>query len=159
MGRWRAWSWIASSALAASGSCALLAGCGHKPPNCMPDGGPGDGGGDGGPQDEGGFGSINVGGMVENCPTITSIGIAPNELDLGGGGMATLTATATVPIGGMPMFSWDAPSGIFGQPDQPVTTFECTAAGDVTVTVTATFEGCSTHLSGVITCLEVDAGH
>ena len=160
MGGWRMGSWSASPALAAAASCLLLAGCGNKtPPNCDMDGGPGvDGGGDDGSQSEGGTGTITVGGTVANCPTVTSLGIAPNELDLGAGGVAMLTATATVPIGGMPTFSWSAPSGVFGQPNDPVTTFACTAAGAITITVTATFEGCDGRLTGVITCLDVDAG-
>jgi hypothetical protein len=122
----------------------------------MPDGGILDGG-DGGPN--GGTGMVIVGGMVTNCPTVTSLSIQPNELDVGAGGTATLTATVTLPIeGGAPVLSWSAPSGIFGQPDSATTTFQCTVPGVVTITVIATYDGCGTSLSGMITCLAGDGG-
>jgi hypothetical protein len=100
---------------------------------------------------------IVVGGSVANCPTVNSLSMAPSELDVGGGGTAVLVATATVPAGGTPTFSWSAPSGILG-PNEAMTTFQCTVVGDVVITVTATFDGCSGDLTGVMTCLAPDGG-
>jgi hypothetical protein len=81
------------------------------------------------------------------------VSIAPNELDVGAGGAAMLSATATAPWGGVPVLAWSAPSGTFGDPTASTTTFQCTAPGMVTVTLTATYQGCSTQQTGTITCL------
>ena len=134
----------------------LLSGCGGRngSSSCGSSGGNADEG-DGG---DGGGGRIVGTGTVTNCPTITSVSISPNELDLGAGGQATLTATASVPFNGIAGLSWSAPSGAFGDPNAAATTFQCTAPGMVTVTVTATYDGCSTQQSGEITCLAPDGG-
>jgi hypothetical protein len=105
----------------------------------------------------GGSGGIIVGGTFNNCPTVTSMSISPNELDVGGGGMATLSAMATVPGGAIPEYTWTAPSGIFTNPHAPSTTFECTVPGMIPITVTASVTACSDHLTGVVTCRS-DAG-
>ncbi len=155
MGRWRVGMKLASVALAACGACRLLGGCGggHST-TCSVDAGPG--GSSSGSQN--GMGMLIIGGMVTNCPLADSLSIAPNELDLGQGGMATLAVTASVPDEGMPTFQWSAPSGIFGQPDAPTTTFECTEAGDIRVTATVSYDNCQNQLSGTVTCLAPDGG-
>jgi hypothetical protein len=134
----------------------LLVGCGggNGSSSCGPGGGNADEG-DGG---EGGGGRIVGTGTVTNCPTITWMSIVPSELDLGAGGQATLTAMATAPFGGVPTLAWSAPSGTFGDPTAGTTTFQCTEPGAVTVTVTATYQGCTAQQSGVITCLAPDGG-
>jgi hypothetical protein len=135
---------------------AVLIGCGggNSSSSCGSSGGNADEG-DGG---EGGGGRIIGTGTVTNCPTITWVSIVPNELDLGAGGEATLTAMATAPFGGVPTLAWSAPSGTFGDSTAAMTTFQCTGPGAVTVTVTATYQGCSTQQGGVITCLAPDGG-
>jgi hypothetical protein len=159
MGCRRGWQQIASGVIALVAACGLVAGCSaHNQTSCaMPDGGsaPGDGAQ---AQGDGGIGNISVGGTVTNCPFISSISIAPNELDVGAGGQATVFASATVPGGGTPTFSWSAESGVFGTPSAPETTFECTVPGIVKLTVTATFDGCDARLSTAITCLAADGG-
>jgi hypothetical protein len=97
-------------------------------------------------------------GTVTNCPTIEWVTIAPNELDVGAGGVATLSAKATAPFGGIPVLGWSAPSGAFGDPSAATTTFQCTLPGAVTLTLTATYEGCSTQQGGVISCLAPSTG-
>jgi hypothetical protein len=128
----------------------LLAGCGggNSSSSCGP--GADHGGDDGG--GEGGGGRIVGTGTVTNCPTIDWLTIAPNELDVGAGGVATLTSMATAPWGGIPVLLWSAPSGTFGDPTAAMTTFQCTAPGTVTVTLTATYQSCSTQQTGMITC-------
>jgi hypothetical protein len=132
----------------------LLAGCGggHGSSSC----GAGADGDDGG--GEGGGGRIIGSGTVTNCPTIEWLTIAPNELDVGAGGTAALTSMATAPWGGVPVLLWSAPSGTFGDPSAATTTFQCTAPGAVTITLTATYQSCSTQQTGVITCLAHDGG-
>ena len=104
-------------------------------------------------------GCVAVNASAHVCPTVTSMGIAPAELDLGGGGTSTLTAFAAQPGGGAPAVHWTAKSGTFGDPFATTTTFACTVAGVVAVTVSVTNGTCGDRLSGAITCLDVhDAG-
>jgi hypothetical protein len=107
---------------------------------------------------DGGFGSVRVGGSVKNCPTVGSLSISPAELDVGGTGEATLTASAAVPGGGTISYAWSASSGVLGAPSSATTTFGCTAPGLVNVTITATSDGCSDHASGTVACLALDSG-
>jgi hypothetical protein len=81
------------------------------------------------------------------------VSVAPNELDVGAGGTATLSAVASAPFGGVPVLLWTAPSGLFGDPTAATTTFQCTVPGTVTVTLTATYQGCSTQQTSPISCL------
>jgi hypothetical protein len=103
-------------------------------------------------------GGVMVGGSVDNCPMIVALGAAPNELDLGAGGVAMLTVQAIAPFNGMATFLWSAPSGTFGAPTAAMTTFACTQAGIIPVTVTASYQGCDDHMSVNVTCLAVDGG-
>jgi hypothetical protein len=157
MGRWRIGIRFPVAALAAWGAFALLAGCGssNHANTCatIPPGPSGDAG-----LDAGGSGMLVIGGMVTNCPIADSLTISPNELDVGQGGTSTLSVTASVPDEGMPTFVWTAPSGIFGSPDAPTTTFQCTVAGDINITVTVSYDGCQNQLSGIVTCLAPDGG-
>jgi hypothetical protein len=142
--------WVAGAAFGAAFGV-LLEGCGgNGSSSCAAGGSPPADEGDGG---EGGGGRIIGTGTVTNCPTITWVSIVPNELDVGAGGEATLSAMATAPFGGIPVLLWSAPTGTFGDPTAATTTFQCTAPGMVTVTLTASDQGCSTQQSGVITCL------
>jgi hypothetical protein len=102
-------------------------------------------------------GSVGVDAEVVNCPTVDSLGISPSELDVGSGGFATVSASASVPLGKPPLYMWSATSGVFGNAVQPTTSFSCTQAGIVTITVTASFDGCNNSADGVIACLAVDA--
>jgi hypothetical protein len=104
-----------------------------------------------------GPGAVKVGAKVVNCPTVDELGISPSELDVGAGGFAMVSASASVPLGKPPTYAWSATSGVFGNRVMPTTTFACTQAGIVTITVTASFDGCSNTADGVITCLDVDA--
>jgi hypothetical protein len=107
---------------------------------------------------DGGLGSVHVVGSAKNCPTIGSLSISPAELDVGGSGEATLTASAAVPGGGTINYAWSATSGVLGSPSSATTTFACTSPALVTVMITATSGGCSDHASGTIACLALDAG-
>jgi hypothetical protein len=158
MGRWRISMKLALAALAASGGCVVLASCGggsHTTPCSQnPIQAPSDAS-----ADSGGMGMLIIGGMVTNCPLPDSLTIQPNELDLGKGGMAVVTATAVTPDEGMPTFQWTAsPGGVFADPGNPTTTFQCTVGGMITLTVTVTYDNCMNQLSGFITCLAVDGG-
>lgn len=151
----RCWIRLRFASVALAGACALLGSCGGSNHGaCGYDAGPSDGA----PNAEGGSGMLVIGGMITNCPLADSLGISPNELDVGEGGMAILTATASVPNQGTPTFSWSAPSGVFGQPDASTTTFECTESGMVTVTVTVSYDGCQNQIAGVVACLAPDGG-
>jgi hypothetical protein len=104
-------------------------------------------------------GCVGVTATARACPTVTSMSIAPAELDLGAGGTSTLTAYTAQPGGAAPAVHWSAKSGTFGAPDAATTSFACAVAGIVVVTVTVTNGVCGDHLTGTITCLDVhDAG-
>jgi hypothetical protein len=100
-----------------------------------------------------------VNASAESCPAITLLGIAPAELDVGAGGAATVSATATLPGGQAAPVWWSATGGHLDDPSAASTTFECTAGGIVTVTATATNAGCSDHASGTVACLDLDASN
>jgi hypothetical protein len=128
----------------AAATMALLVGCGST-------GGPSCEHGDGG--------CVAVSATAEDCPTVTSMGIAPAELDVGAGGTSTLTAVAAEPGGGSPTVHWSATSGDLGDANAATTTFSCTVAGPVVLTVAVTNGVCGDRLSGTITCLDLpDAG-
>jgi hypothetical protein len=104
-------------------------------------------------------GCVAVNATAHACPTVSSMSIAPAELDLGAGGTSTLTAFTAQPGGASPIVHWSAASGTFGDPHAATTTFACTAAGVVALTVTVTNGTCGDRLAGTITCLDVhDAG-
>ncbi len=148
---------MAALACAAAGSAALATGCGSNgaQSTCSIDAGPGspEAGGDGS-----GGGSLTVGGTFDPCPTVTSLSISPNELDVGAGGAAVLTATAVVPDGRLPIYTWSATSGTLDDPHAAMTTFRCSVPALVSIAITASNAGCSDHLGGSVTCRAVDAG-
>jgi hypothetical protein len=87
-----------------------------------------------------------------------SITTAPNQLDIALGQVSKVSAKASIPSGGTAAYSWVAASGRFANPSAAATTFQCTATGDVTVIVTASFTSCDEQLTGLITCIDSGAG-
>ncbi len=135
--------WLAPFAVGA----AALGACGYTPWVGASDAG-----------QDGAQGAVEVVGTASDCPSVTGLGISPAELDLGTGGAATLTAFASLPGSAQPTYAWTAPSGVFGDASAPTTTFECTAAGDVSLSLTVSFGGCSAAVAGTLACVDRDAG-
>jgi hypothetical protein len=74
-----------------------------------------------------------VNGTSYNCAAWNSVTASPVELDINAS--ANLAATATGPIPGNLTYQWSATGGQLGSPTGANTTFTCTAAGAVTVTL------------------------
>jgi hypothetical protein len=74
-----------------------------------------------------------VNGTSFDCASWNSVTASPNNTAIGTPVM--LGATATGPVPANLTYEWSAPSGIFGNPIAPNTSFVCTAAGPVMVTL------------------------
>lgn len=86
------------------------------------------------------------------CPGLFTVLVVPAKVDVGGS--AALTATAPPGMdGGATALSWSAPSGVFSDPRATRTTFQCTAAGNVTLTLTVMQAGCGETLRAQVECL------
>ena len=102
--------------------------------------------------DAGTAASVNVSASYLQCPRIDSLSVIPDQVDVGSPYPIPLAAVADVPGGAMPLYSWSAPSGSFGDASAPLTTFMCTAPGVVPVSCTASYDGCADELSVPVTC-------
>ena len=94
---------------------------------------------------------------VIRCPDLTAVRVGPDAAPVGGT-VAVIATAAGVIDAGTTLFAWSAPSGSFGSPSSPVTTFMCTAPGTVTITIAATQEGCSEAMSTTVDCVAGDGG-
>jgi hypothetical protein len=101
------------------------------------------------PDDAGAHEATGVTVRVVPCPAVI-VAAAPSSVDVGA--TIYLTATATVPDGGPVTIVWSAPSGNFGDIHANDTTFICTVPGDVTLTLTATFDLCEESRSVTVHC-------
>jgi hypothetical protein len=78
-------------------------------------------------------GYVQVNGSTFNCPTLTFVSVIPAEVTVGNS--VTVSASATGPDPTAVTYSWSAPSGTFSAPTSAVTSFTCTAAGLVPITL------------------------
>jgi hypothetical protein len=76
---------------------------------------------------------VTFSGSFTNCASIASISVDPSEVIVGAA--TTLGATASGPDPGALTYTWSAPSGSFGDASASTTSFTCTAAGAVLVTL------------------------
>ncbi len=74
-----------------------------------------------------------VNGTSFNCAASNNVSASPTETSVGGSVM--LTATAAAPVPDAITYSWSAPSGAFASSTAASTTFTCTSAGAVNVTL------------------------
>jgi hypothetical protein len=116
----------------ASAAWTTLVGCGSVPPETPMDGG------------------VVVSTTVQRCPRLTSLGASPASVDVGS--WLALTAWGGVAGGDVPTYAWQAPSGRIADPRSPVTRFECTAPGPVTITCVVANDGCEDRLSVSVDC-------
>jgi hypothetical protein len=79
-------------------------------------------------------GSVAVSGQTYNCAAVGSVTVSPSESTVGGSVALTATATAAN-LGGL-TYAWSAPTGTFSAPTAASSSFTCTAAGPVTLTLT-----------------------
>jgi hypothetical protein len=91
------------------------------------------------------------------CPDLTSLQVGPDRAEVGGSVAVTAVVTGGV-AGETPVLSWSALSGTFADVSAPITTFTCTVPGRVTVTVTATEQGCTETMSASVDCVRAADG-
>jgi hypothetical protein len=93
---------------------------------------------------------------VIHCPQLSSILVRPEQSVIGGA--VALSATTTDDVdASTTVFLWSAQSGTFADPSSLLTTFTCTAPGNVTITMTATRDACTQTLSASVDCIALDA--
>ena len=97
-------------------------------------------------------GSVYVNGTLNVCPTVDGITALPSEVFVGSS--LALAAVAHDSDGGpAPIaYSWTTTSGLLSAANVPSPTLTCTAAGVVTVSVTASDGDCSGTYSTMVTC-------
>jgi hypothetical protein len=78
-------------------------------------------------------GYAQVNGSAYNCATLNAISVIPAEVTVGNA--VTVSASATGPDPSSVNYAWSAPSGTFSSPTSASTSFTCTAAGVVPVTL------------------------
>jgi uncharacterized protein YjiK len=104
-------------------------------------------------------GSVGVNGTINVCPTVDGITASPAEVSVGA--TIALSAAAHDSDGGPSAiaYHWTATTGgTFNSADAQNPTLTCTAAGVVTVSVTATDGDCSGTLSTAVTCTATGGG-
>jgi hypothetical protein len=77
---------------------------------------------------------VLVNGTSFNCAAWNNVSVSPAETTIGNS--VTVTSTATAPAPSAITYQWSAPSGTFGDASAANTTFTCTEAGVVPVTLT-----------------------
>lgn len=88
---------------------------------------------------------------VSQCPSINAGSGAPFDLMVGESMLLDVSATDADTSG--LVFSWYASSGAVGTPDQPSTTYACTAAGTALMTLTVSDGRCLDTEQFTINCI------
>jgi Calcineurin-like phosphoesterase len=78
-------------------------------------------------------GSANVNAPTYACAAVATASVTPSETTVGSA--VTLAATATGPNAAGFSYAWSAPSGTFSNPGAAITSFTCTTAGTIPVTI------------------------
>jgi hypothetical protein len=103
-------------------------------------------------------GSVLINGTLNLCPVIDSLGASPAEALVGS--RVTLTALAH-DTDGLPTalaYAWRASSGTLSSPSSASPSFQCTASGDVTLTLSVSDGDCSDTLSATVGCTSPAGG-
>jgi hypothetical protein len=108
-------------------------------------------------------GTVNVNGVTNVCPSIDAISATPNQVNVGSS--LSITSAAHDPDNGpSPLsFAWTSSSGTFSSASTADTSFACTSAGTVTLTLTVSdgdaTTGCPAVSTTTVTCTAAsDAG-
>ena len=107
-----------------------------------------DGGQDGGP-DAASDVPININLTIDQCPTVVA-DATPVVTPLGS--PVNVNGNGADPDHDPLTFKWSAPTGTFADPTAASTSYTCTQAGDVSLTVTVSDRRCDTQTSLMITC-------
>jgi hypothetical protein len=78
-------------------------------------------------------GYAQVNGTAFNCPTLGAVSVIPAEVTVGHD--VAVSASATGPDPSSVTYAWSAPSGTFSSPTSASTSFTCTVAGVVPLTL------------------------
>jgi hypothetical protein len=105
------------------------------------------------------FGSVLVSGVVNVCPQIAGITLAPAETTVGHAVAITGAASDADGVPGPLTYVWASSGGTLVQSGSSNATFTCTAAGRFTITLTAADGDCSNSAAATVDCSEAsDAG-
>jgi hypothetical protein len=103
-----------------------------------------------------GKGNLGISGSVNVCPRIDALSIEPAETTVGGTIALASEITDSDQLPSPAAYSWTSSSGTLDGATTALSTFTCTAAGPVTVTLSVSDGDCSDSVSATVTCL--DAG-
>ncbi len=102
-------------------------------------------------------GGVSVSGGFDNCPT-ASVRAAPVTARVGQTIAVSGQGSDPDPADANLSYTWSATSGFFGDDGEPQTTFTCTQAGLVTITLTVSDGHCPTKVSVSVFCVAVRDG-
>ena len=97
-------------------------------------------------------------GTINVCPTVDGISASPAEVFVGSS-LALVAAAHDSDAGPAALaYHWTTTGGTLSAPDAQNTSLTCTAAGVVTVSVTATDGDCTDTFSATVTCTAAVGG-
>jgi hypothetical protein len=96
-------------------------------------------------------GKVLVNGEINVCPEVTFLYVAPLQTEVGG--TMIVEASASDADGDTLAFAWTSTNGSFVNPALGTTTYNCSAPGDQTLTLTMNDQGdCSTSVDVAVRC-------
>ncbi len=101
--------------------------------------------------ENGGSVVINVGVVACTGGHLVNYTISPLTASVGD--TIAVTATTIKPDAGVLTYGWSAPSGTFADPSSPQTTYQCEAAGHVTINLRVTGSSCAENQSVDVDCV------
>jgi len=103
-------------------------------------------------------GGVVVGGTFNNCPALTSYTAAPLAVAVGGVIAVGATASDLDPMTTL-TFAWTATGGSFASATSASTSYNCSAAGSQTLTITVSDGNCTDAATIPVTCVALDCGN
>ena len=103
-------------------------------------------------------GSVMVNGVVNICPVIDSLSIAPAETTVGNAVGLSASGSDADHVPSALSYSWTSSSGVLTGASSATASLTCTAVGPVTVTLTVGDGDCTDTLSQTVTCSPAASG-
>jgi len=103
-------------------------------------------------------GSVMVNGVLNICPVIDSLSVAPAETTVGHAVSLTATGNDADKLPSALSYSWSSSSGTLSGANSATAALTCSAVGKVTVTLTVSDGDCSDSLTQTVTCSPASTG-
>ncbi|HYQ30113.1 MAG TPA: lamin tail domain-containing protein [Polyangiaceae bacterium] len=103
-------------------------------------------------------GSLMVSGVLNICPVIDSLSVAPAETTVGSAVGLSASGSDSDHIPSALSYSWSSSSGTIAGASSPNASLTCTAVGPVTVTLTVSDGDCTDTLSQTVACSPAASG-